>query len=112
MIRGIDVSGVDDPKAKSRVRLAPIETERTFTQLRAAASRLAHAQQLCRLRSRTATRRPRRSTMPSRWPTCARPGALQEATRILGEADGFRNRGDRQREEIERQIGTRHGPPH
>ncbi|HZR97818.1 MAG TPA: hypothetical protein VFE37_03870 [Chloroflexota bacterium] len=105
--RGTDVTGINDPKGEHSGVFVwrTIETERTFTQLEPprraltmhnsyvdcvearhrAAAAIYDALQVADVRSPRA--------------------ALQEATRILGEADGLRKKGDRQREEVERLLG-------
>jgi len=107
VIRGVDVSGINDPKGEHSGVFVwrTIETERTFTQLepprRALPMHNSYVDCVEARHKAAAAIYDALQVADVRSPQ----GALQDATRILGEADAFRKRGDRQREEIERQIG-------
>jgi hypothetical protein len=107
VIRGTDVSGINDPKGEHSGVFVwrTIETERTFTQLepprRALPMHDAYVDCVEARHKAAAVIYDALQVADVRAPQ----GPLQEATRILGEADGFRKKGDRQREEIERLLG-------
>jgi hypothetical protein len=107
VVRGTDVSGVNDPKGEHSGVFVwrTIETERTFTQLEP--PRRAVPMHNSYVDCVEARHKAAQVMYEALQVADVRPpqGPLQEATRILGEAEGLRKRGDRQREEIERLLG-------
>jgi hypothetical protein len=107
VVRGTDVTGINDPQGEySGVFVwRTIETERTFTQLepprRAVPMHNAYVD-CVEARHKAAS-----AIYDALQVADVRPpqGALQEASRSLGEAEGLRKKGDRLREGIERLLG-------
>jgi hypothetical protein len=107
VIRGTDVSGINDPKGEHSGVFVwrTIETERTFTQLDTPRRALPmHDSYVDCVEAR---HRAAAGIYDALQVADVRPpqGALQESTRVLGEAEALRKKGDRLREELERLLG-------
>lgn len=107
VIRGTDVSGINDPQGEHSGVFVwrTIETERTFTQLdpprRALAMHNSYVDCIEARHRAAAAIYDALQVADVRTPQ----GALQESTRTLGEAEGLRKKGGRLREELERLLG-------
>jgi hypothetical protein len=107
VVRGTDVSAVNDPKGEHSGVFVwrTIEAERTFTQLepprRALSMHNSYVDCVEARHKAAAAMYDALQVADVRSPQAA----LQEATRILGEAENLRKKGDRQREELERLLG-------
>jgi hypothetical protein len=101
------VSAVNDPKGEHSGVFVwrTIEAERTFTQLepprRALSMHNSYVDCVEARHKAAAAMYDALQVADVRSPQAA----LQEATRILGEAENLRKKGDRQREELERLLG-------
>ncbi|HEY7063965.1 MAG TPA: hypothetical protein VII06_20975 [Chloroflexota bacterium] len=107
VVRGTDVTGINDPHGEHSGVFVwrTIETERTFTQLEPPGrARGMHNSYVDCVEAR---HKAAAGIYDALQVADVRParGALQDASRVLGEADGLRKKGDQLREGLEKRLG-------